>query len=345
MGKKLAHAGGALGGSPVPMATQDSTNIDQNAVIDDPRAPDDSRVGRAAFLPALRRAFAKFRADEMTDRAGALTYYAMMSLFPGLLLGITLLGLFGQQGLVQDAGDYVLRNGADETTAAAVEQALANLIGASGGALGVGLVVSVVLALNGASGAFGAAGRALNVVYGVHEDRGFIRRKLTDFVCTLGVVLVFGVVLVALFLGGGLADDVFGVIGLGSTATTVWSIARWPVALVAAMAGYGIIYGLAPDLTVRRIRWITPGAVLAVVLWIVLSIAFAVYVRNFSSYGAAYGAFGAAIVLLLWLYLSANAFLFGAEVNAELERSELAGRAAPPFVSPPPDPRAAAATD
>ena len=280
----------------------------------------------------------------MTDRAATLTYFAMMSLFPGLLLGITLLGLFGQQSIVEDAGNYVLRNGADETTAAAVEQALANLIGASGGALGVGLVISVVLALNGASGAFGAAGRALNVVYGVQEDRGFVRRKLTDLVCTLGVILVFLIVLVALFLGGGLADDVFGVIGLGSTAATIWSIARWPVALVAAMVGYGIIYGLAPDLTVTRIRWITPGAVLAVVLWIVLSIAFAVYVRNFSSYGAAYGAFGAAIVLLLWLYLSANAFLFGAEVNAELERSELAGRAAPPFVSPPPGPDAPAAS-
>lgn len=278
----------------------------------------------------------------MTDRAATLTYFAMMSLFPGLLLGITLLGLFGQQSIVEDAGDYVLRNGADETTAAAVEQALANLIGASGGALGVGLVISVVLALNGASGAFGAAGRALNVVYGVQEDRGFVRRKLTDLVCTLGVILVFLIVLVALFLGGGLADDVFGVIGLGSTAATIWSIARWPVALVAAMVGYGIIYCLAPDLTVTRIRWITPGAVLAVVLWIVLSIAFAVYVRNFSSYGAAYGAFGAAIVLLLWLYLSANAFLFGAEVNAELERWELAGRAAPPFVSPPPGPDAPA---
>jgi membrane protein len=195
------------------------------------------------------------------------------------------------------------------------------MIDSSGGALGVTLVVSVALGLNGASGAFGAAGRALNVLYGAGEGRGFVRRKVIDLGATLVAIVLFVVVLAAMFLGGQIAHDLFGKIGLGSTAATVWSYARWPVALVAAMLAYGLIYRVAPDIRPPPVRWITPGAVVGVVLWVALSFGFAIYVRNFSTYGAAYGAFGAAIVLLLWLYLSANAFLFGAAINAELMRA------------------------
>ena len=284
------------------------------------RAPDRDRVGRAPLHQVLVRAAKSFLAHQMTDRAATLTYYAMMSLFPALLVGVTLLGLFGQQGLVTDATDYLLDHGLDGDTAKVVSKVLDNMVNASGGALGATLVVSVLLALNGASGAFGAAGRALNLAYGVEESRGMVRRKLTDLATALVVIVLFAVVLSSIFLGGQIADDLFGKIGLGSTAATVWSYARWPVALVAATVAYGLVYGVAPDVEPRRIRWITPGAIVGVVLWIVLSLGFSIYVRNFSSYGAVYGAFAAAIVLLLWLYLSANAFLFGAELNAELER-------------------------
>jgi membrane protein len=272
----------------------------------------------------------------MTDRAATLTYFAMMSLFPGLLLSVTLLGIFGQQSLVADAGDYLLRNGADADTAAVVRRALQKVIDASGGALGTALVISVALAINGASGAFGAAGRALNVIYGVEESRGFVKRKLTDIGCTLAVVALLLVMLVAIFLGGQVADDLLGKIGLGSTAAMIWSIARWPVAIVATMVAYALVYAFAPDIVPRRLSWITPGAALGVLLWLAGSLGFAIYIRNFSSYGAAYGAFGAAIVLLLWLYLSANAFLFGAEVNAEYERARRLARAEPPAPTPPP---------
>jgi len=302
-----------------------------SSAADGPDAPGDSGAGRPSFIAVLKRAFANFRAHEMTDSAGTLTYFAMMSLFPALLLGVTLLGLFGQQSLISDASDYLLRNGADPDTAAVVRNALAKVIASSGGALGFALVVSVVLAVNGASGAFAASGRALNTVYGVQEDRGLVRRKLVDVGCTLVVIVLFAIVLVAIFLGGQIADDLLGRIGLGSTAAAVWSVARWPAALIAAMTGYGLVYAVAPNVFPRRFRWLTPGAALGVLLWIVLSIAFAVYIRNFSSYGAAYGVFGAAIVLLLWLYVSANAFLFGAEVNAELQRT-----AAGPDVARPP---------
>jgi membrane protein len=269
----------------------------------------------------LVRAGKNFLAHQMTDRAATLTYYAMMSLFPGLLVGVTLLGLFGQQGLVTDATIYLTDHGLDGDTAKVVTRVLQNMVNASGGALGVTLVVSLVLGLNGASGAFGAAGRALNVVYDVEESRGMVRRKVTDVATTLVVIVLFAVVLAAIFLGGQIAHDLFGKIGLGSTAATIWSYARWPVALVAATVAYGLVYGVAPNIVPRHIRWITPGAAVGVGLWIVLSLGFSIYVRNFSSYGAVYGAFAAAIILLLWLYLSANAFLFGAELNAELERN------------------------
>ena len=284
------------------------------------RAPDRPRVGRAPLHQVLVRAGKNFLAHQLTDRAATLTYYAMMSLFPALLVGVTLLGLVGQQALVTDATNYLLDHGVDQDTANVVRKVLQNMVSTSGGALGATLVISIALALNGASGAFGASGRALNVVYGADEGRGMVRRKLTDLAATLTVIVLFAVVLAAIFLGGQIADDLFGKIGLGSTAASIWSYARWPVALVAATAAYGIVYGLAPDIEPRKIRWITPGAVVGVVLWIALSLGFSIYIRNFSSYGAAYGAFGAAIVLLLWLYLSANAFLFGAELNAELER-------------------------
>jgi membrane protein len=269
-------------------------------------------------------AFKRYREHQMTDRAAALTYFAMMSLFPGLLVGVSLLGLFGQQGLVQDASNYLLEHGADETTADVVRKTLQNMINASSGALGVTLLVSIALALNGASGAFGAAGRALNVVYEVDEDRGLVRRKITDLAAAFVVIALFAVVIVATFLGGQVAHDLFGKIGLGDTAASVWSYVRWPAALVAAMVGYGVVYRRAPDIRPPPVRWIAVGTVVGVALWLVLSFGFAIYIRNFSSYGAAYGAFGAAIVLLLWLYLSANAFLFGAQVNAEILRSRAA---------------------
>jgi membrane protein len=225
---------------------------------------------------------------------------------------------------VQDASNYLLEHGADETTAEVVRKTLQNMISASSGALGATLLVSIALALNGASGAFGAAGRALDVVYEVAEGRGFVRRKVTDLIAALVVIVLFAVVVVAVFLGGQVADDLFGKIGLGETAASVWSYARWPMALVAATVAYSLVYRLAPDIRPPAVRWITAGAIVGVVLWLVLSVGFAIYIRNFATYGAAYGAFGAAIVLLLWLYLSANAFLFGAEVNAELERSRAA---------------------
>jgi membrane protein len=292
-------------------------------------------VSRGAVL---RKAFANFREHQMTDHAASLTYYAMMSLFPALLVGVTLLGLFGQEGLVTDATNYLLDHGADKDTAAVVGRALGRIINSSGGALGVTLIISVLLGLNGASGAFGAAGRALNVVFETTDERSFVTRKLTDLGVTLLVMALLLVVLVSLFLGGQIADDLLGRIGLGSTGAAIWRWVRWPIALLAAMVAFGLVLRLSPAGPARERHWLSLGAVFGVVLWIALSVGFALYIRGFSTYGAAYGAFGAAIVLLLWLYLSANAFLFGAELNAEARRTGLTKGDAPPPPAPPGSP-------
>jgi membrane protein len=263
----------------------------------------------------------------MTDVAAALTYYAMMSLFPAVVLATSLFSLIGDAQTVSNAVDYVARQGADRQTQDAVRAVVDRIVSASSGAVSVALVVSVLIALNGASSAFGAAGRALNRVYRVDEDRGFVGRKLANLVMTLVMVGLVLVVIVALFLGGGIAEDLLGTIGLGHTAAVVWSVVRWPVALGAALVAYAFMYAYAPDVEPRRMRWISPGAVTGVAIWIVASIGFGIYIRNFSTYGAAYGAAGAVIVLLLWLWLSSCAFLFGAELNAELERAERGGAA------------------
>jgi membrane protein len=264
------------------------------------------------------------------DSAAALTYNAMLSLFPMLLACVSLFSLAGDPDTVADFVDYLTRHGANRETRDAVDAMMSNLIETSGGAAGTALVVSLAVALNGASGAFAAAGRALNRVYEVEEDRGFIKRKLTDLGITVVVVLLLLTVVVSLFLGGGIAESLFGRIGLGSTAADIWSVARWPLALLVAMVAYALVYGTAADVTPRRVRWLSPGAVAGVVGWMQASLLFGFYVQNFGSYGAAYGAFGAALVLLLWLWVSSCAFLLGAELNVQVERLAKAQRAATP---------------
>ncbi len=277
------------------------------------------------MVAVVKHAFQKFQADEMTDRAAALTYYMMMSLFPALLVGISLLGLLGDESLVTDAVAYARDNGAPVEVTDALEALLTKTVTATGGAVSGALVLGIAVALYGASGAFGAAGRALNAVYGVTESRGFVKHKIADIGLTVVVILLAVVALVSVVLGGDLTGDLFGTIGLGETAASVWRVARWAVAVGAVLAIYAVVFSLAPDIGARRRRIISPGGLVGVGIWIVASIGFAAYVSNFGTYGATYGAFAGAVILLLWLYISSVAFLFGAELNCVVDRR--AGRA------------------
>jgi membrane protein len=267
-------------------------------------------------LGDLKAAFARFRQDEVTDHAAALTYYALMSLFPALLFAVALLGFFGQPSLVPDAIDYLRNAGAPEEAIAPVRKLLLDTIKSDQSTAVISLFISVAISLYGASGAFGAVGRALNKIWRVQEGRNFLRHKASDIGWTLVVLLLAIVTFVLIFLGGGLANDVLGWVGLGDTAASVWSIARWPAALVTAMLIYAIVYYAAPNVKVRKFEFVTPGAVFGVVTWLLGSAAFFLYVKNFSSYGATYGTFAGAVILLVWLWLTNTVLLFGAEINA-----------------------------
>ncbi len=254
----------------------------------------------------------------MSDHAAALTYYSLLSLFPALLFAVAVLGVFGQQSLISDTADYLKTAGAPSETVDAVTSALDSAQSERSTAI-TALVLGLVLSLNGASGAFGAVGRALNHAWRVDEGRGFVRRKANDLLWTLVVLALVIVTFVLIFLGGGLASDVLGWLGLGETAADVWRIARWPGALASATLIYAVVYFAAPNVEVPRFRWITPGAVFGVLTWILASGLFFFYVSNFSSYSATYGAFAAVVILLVWLWLTNVVLLFGAELNAAID--------------------------
>jgi membrane protein len=270
----------------------------------------------------FKGAFQRYQKDEMGQRAAALTYYALMSLFPALLIGVAVLGYFGQAALVSDAADYLKDAGAPPETVDAITKALQSAQSQRGTALGA-LIIGLVTALWGAAGAFGSVGSALNQVFRVDEGRGFVKHKLQNLFWTLLLILLAAITLMLLFLGGGLAADVLGLIGLGDSAVSVWNVVCWQAALLVAMLVYAVVYYAAPNVEIRNWRYITPGAVTGVVLWIIASAGFFFYVSSFASYSATYGAFATVVILLIWLYLTSAVLLLGAELNAvvDLRRS------------------------
>jgi membrane protein len=277
---------------------------------------------RRGALGVVRDVWDRVQDHQVTHHAAALTYYGLLSLFPAGLVGVSLLGLLGQQSTVDRAVRYLGDQGADEATVNAVRSSLETAINARSGAAGTTALIALAVAVYGASGAFAAAGRALNVVLGAEEERGFVRRKLVDLGSTLVVVILGLLALVLVFLGGPVTRDLFGTLGLGDTGYEIWRFLRWPAALVVAMLAFAFTYWAAPDDRSRPFRWISPGSVTGVLIWIAASVGFFFYVSNFGKYNATYGAFATTVVLLLWLWLTNLALLVGAELNAELDRRE-----------------------
>ncbi|MEO8686824.1 MAG: YihY/virulence factor BrkB family protein [Solirubrobacteraceae bacterium] len=278
----------------------------------------DPRPGPRLELADFKNAFKRFQKDQMGDHAAALTYYSLLSLFPALLFGVAALGFFGGQGLITDATDYLLKAGAPRETVDAVSKALESAQSQRSTAA-TALIVALATSLYGASGAFGAVGRALNIVWRVEEGRTFIRKKVHDVAWTAVLLVLVLITFVLIFVGGSVAQDLLGKIGLGDFVGSAWLIARWPAALVSAMLIYAIVYYAAPNVEVPRFQFISPGAVVGVVAWIVASAGFFYYVSNFSSYSATYGAFAAVVILLVWLWLTNQVLLLGAELNAVID--------------------------
>jgi membrane protein len=264
----------------------------------------------------VKRSALSFYDDQGTHHAAALTYYALMSLFPTLLLAVSLLGVAGEYPATYNAIVGHLREVVPAVTLAPLDTAVRAALRSKGTAA-VGLIVAIVTALYGATGYLDAARRALNVVFEASAGRSFIRRKLIDVASTCVLMALVLATLVLMFAGGGVAGEV-----LGSEAASVWRITRWPGAFASALLVFSFIYYVTPDVQQRAFRWITPGALAGVALWLAASAAFATYLANFKSFNVTYGSFAAAIILLVWLWLTNVALVFGAEVNAEIKRSK-----------------------
>jgi membrane protein len=269
----------------------------------------------------IKRTLVSFYDDQMTHHAAALTYYALMSLFPTVLLGLSLLGLLGQYPETYDAILGYARDVAPDSVVTPLDSSLQQALQNKGTAA-TALAISVAVALYGTTGVLEAARRALNVVFEIESGRSFLRRKLVDVASTVVLLALALVTGILVFVGGGFADDLFGFIGLGPTAAKVWSIARWPAALLVAMLVFSFIYFVTPDVQQRSWRWVTPGAVIGVLLWLLASWGFSTYISRLADVGAIYGAFTGAIVLVAWIWLTNVALLFGAELNAEIERQK-----------------------
>ena len=256
-----------------------------------------------------------FYEDQGTHHAAALTYYALMSLFPTLLLAVSLLGLLGEFPATYDSIVGHLRGVVPAITLEPLNAAVRAALNSKGTAA-AGLLFALATALYGATGYLEAARRALNVVFEAPRGRSFMRRKLIDIASTLVLMALVLTTLVLMFAGGGVARDV-----LGPDGAAVWRIARWPGAFASALLVFSFIYYVTPDVRQRAFRWITPGAVVGVAVWLAASGAFSDYLADFKSLNVTYGSFAAAIILLVWLWLTNLALLFGAEVNAEIKRA------------------------
>jgi len=301
------------------------------------RAPDTpTHLPKTAWGAVFKGSLREFKDDELTDRAAALTYYGLLALFPALLVLVSLLGLAGKS-----ATDSVLKNIQQFTPGSArdiITRAVTQLQHNAG--LGsIMAIVGVVLALWSASGYVAAFIRAANAVYDMPEGRPVwkilpVRVGLTAVLMVLAAISA----LIVVFTGT-LARQAGKTLGVGDTALTVWSIAKWPVLAILVTIMIALLYWATPNARVKGFRWITPGSFLALVIWLIASAGFAFYVANFASYNKTYGTMAGVIVFLIWLWITNLAILLGLEFDAETVRQRAIAGGQPPGKEPYTQPR------
>jgi membrane protein len=294
-----------------------------------PKAPTD--LPKRSWKDIVKRTIREFKQDDLTLLAAALTYYGVLSLFPAMLVLVSILGLLGAsstQPLIDNLSTLTPGPARDVVT-----EGVRNLQAASGAA-GFAFIFGLLGAVWSASGYVGGFMKASNVIYEVEEGRPFWKLRPLQIAVTVLLVLIAAAITLSIVLTGPLARRVGDVIGLGDTTLTVWNIAKWPVIALVVSQVIAFLFWVAPNVRQPGYRWISPGGIFAVILWIVASAAFAFYVSNFGSYNKTYGSLAAVIVFLVWLWVTNVAILLGAEMNAEIERQRQIAQGQPPDREP-----------
>ena len=268
----------------------------------------------------LKRAASEFQEDNLTDWAAALTYYGLLSLFPALIAMVSLLGLFGDPQTTTSSLTQIITSIGPESAAQTFEGPIDSVV-SNQSAAGFAFVFGLLVALWSASGYIGAFMRASNLIYETAEGRPFWKLRPLQLAVTLVMVVAMALLALGLVLTGPIVEAVAGPVGLGSTAVDVWDVAKWPVMVAIFVLMVDLLYYASPNAKLRGFRWVTPGCLVAMAAWAVVSAAFAFYVANFGSYDKTYGTLGGLVALLVWLWISNLAILFGHQLNAERERS------------------------
>ena len=283
-----------------------------------------------SWWAAVKRTIREFKTDNLKDWAAALTYYSVLSIFPALLVLVSLLDLAGRSTM------QTLLDNLGQVAPGSVNQVLRGAIDnlqRTHASAGVVALVGLAAALWSASSYIAAFMRASNAIYDVPEGRPVWKTLPIRVGVTVVVMVLLAVSAVAVVVTGGLADRIGRLLGIGSAAVTAWNIAKWPVLLLLVSFLFALLYWASPNAK-QGFRWVSPGGILAVVVWVLASAAFALYVANFGSYNKTYGSLASVIIFLVWLWLSNTAILLGAELNAELERGRAIAAGHPPDAEP-----------
>ncbi|WP_449338875.1 YihY/virulence factor BrkB family protein [Streptomyces chartreusis] len=327
------HGGHAAVGQEAGAGRGTHAGPDEQVERQAPDTPTD--LPKRSWGAVLKGTLKEFKKDELTDRAAALTYYSILALFPALLALISLLGVVGQSATQQvlDNIQNLAPGAARDVLTSAVQQMQGNA-----GLGSVMAIVGLLLAVWSASGYVAAFIRSANAVYDVPEGRP-VWKVLPVRVGVTVVLMVLAVVsAVIVVITGALAKEIGAALGVGDTALTVWSIAKWPVLAVLVTTMIAILYWATPNARVRGFRWITPGSFLALLIWMIASAGFALYVANFASYNKTYGTFAGVIIFLVWLWITNLAILLGLEFDAEMHRQRAVAGGHPaddePYVQP-----------
>jgi membrane protein len=299
------------------MATDLSKRSDEGRRADYRPAGTD---GKSSLFATVKRTFTEFSEDNMSDWAAALTYYGLLSMFPALIALVSIVGLVGDPATTTKAITAMVTkvgpSSAADTFAGPIKSITSNR-----GTAGVLFIVGLGTALWSASAYVGAFMRAANIVYETPEGRPFWKLRPLQILVTLVMLVMLALVAVALVLTGPIVTAVAGPLGIGSTAVSIWNIAKWPVLLIVMVTMFAVLFYAAPNVKVVGFKWVTPGALLAIVVWLLASAAFAFYAANFGSYDKTYGTLGGLVCLLVWLWITNVALLLGMELNSERERS------------------------